>query len=64
MKSVFDGYLTEGCKTCDCWMDGTNESDWCIGCGTSLPIDWCPYFREMMEKDEKERSKHEQEDDD
>lgn len=55
MKSCFDGYLTEGCKDCPDWKDGTKydeQGNWLgIGCGTHYPIDWCPHFRKMMEEE-------------
>ena len=50
--SCLDGYLTEGCKTCEDWCDGSNGS---IGCGTHYPIAWCPYFSEMMRRDNEKR---------
>jgi len=45
--NCFEGYLTEGCKDCPDWCDGSNGS---IGCGTKYPIDWCPYFSSMWRK--------------
>lgn len=53
MKSVLDGYLTEGCKECPDWSDGTDKTKFGIGCCCSFPIDWCPYFKEMMQKEER-----------
>lgn len=50
MKSILDGYLTESCKDCPCWKDG---SDGTYGCGTNIPIHLCPAFAKMMEEDEK-----------
>lgn len=43
-RSCLDGYLTEGCKTCPDWHDGSDGS---IGCGTHFPIMLCPYFARM-----------------
>ena len=48
-KSCFDGYLTEGCKTCPDWKGGTDGS---VGCGTHFPIMWCPHFKAMYEYEE------------
>ena len=48
-KSCLDGYLTDGCKDCPDWKDGTDGSFWC---GTHLPIMWCPHFKEMYEAEE------------
>lgn len=53
MKSILDGYLTEGCKDCFCWADGTDDRGY--GCATTQPIDRCPYFRAMMEKEYHEK---------
>lgn len=50
MRNCFEGYLTEGCKTCPDWKDGTDGS---FGCATRYPIDWCPYFKKAMEDDRK-----------
>lgn len=50
MRNCFEGYLTEGCKDCPDWRDGTRGM---IGCATHYPIDWCPYFKKMMEDDAK-----------
>lgn len=57
MRSIYNDngklqYLTPACKECDCWMDGTKENDWGVGCGTSVPIDWCPHFATMMRREE------------
>ena len=53
MRSVLDGYLTEGCKTCSMWSDGHDGRP--LGCNTNVPIDWCPHFKKLMEEDEKKR---------
>ena len=55
MRSVLDGYLTEGCKDCCNWSDGTDGRG--LGCNTSCPIDWCPCFKAMMEKEAREKEK-------
>lgn len=52
-KSCLDGYLTDECASCPDWKDGTKEGEW-IGCGTHMPIMMCPYFAQMVEKEEKE----------
>ncbi len=52
-KSCLDGYLTDGCKTCPDWADGTGERG--IGCATHLPIMLCPHFKAMYEQEERER---------
>lgn len=49
MRSILDGYLTDECKTCPCWQDGSNGKGY--GCGTTVPIDLCPAFKKMMEAD-------------
>ena len=43
MKNCFEGYLTEGCKTCEYWHDGSDNA---IGCGCPFPISHCEYVRE------------------
>ena len=53
-KSCFDGYLTEGCKTCPDWKDGTDGS---IGCGTHFSIMLCPHFKAMYEAEEAKEHK-------
>ena len=53
-KSCFDGYLTDECKNCPDWKDRDNN-DGVFGCATKLPIMLCPYFKKMLEQDEKER---------
>lgn len=53
MKSILDGYLTDGCKDCANWSDGTDGRGY--GCNTSCPIDWCPYFQAEMEKEHQAR---------
>lgn len=50
-RSCLDGYLTDGCKNCPNWADGTDGRG--IGCTTSFPIDLCPHFKKMMEFTEK-----------
>ena len=49
--NCLEGYLTDGCKTCPDWLDGTEGRG--IGCGTRRPIDECPHFRAMFEMDRK-----------
>ena len=44
MKNCFDGYLTDGCKNCEFWHDGGDNS---IGCGCPFPISHCEHFAEM-----------------
>lgn len=48
-KSVFDGYLTESCATCDAWSDGKNGKP--LGCGYCGPIMNCDAFRKMYEEE-------------
>lgn len=50
MKSCFDGYLTEECKTCSFWADGRGDS---VGCAVPFPIGDCPAFARMADKEEK-----------
>ena len=50
-KSCFDGYLTDGCKDCPDWEDGTEGKG--LGCGTHYPIMHCEYFKRMYEEEEK-----------
>lgn len=50
-KSCFDGYLTDGCAECPDWCDGSDPTRG-IGCGTCMPIMWCPHFAKMVEEDE------------
>lgn len=49
--NCLEGYLTEGCKTCPDWLNGTEGRG--IGCGTNKPIDECPHFHAMWERDNK-----------
>lgn len=56
MRSIFDGYLTDECKDCSCWRDG---SDGTYGCGISVPIHLCPAFKKMMEMDEAKGERNE-----
>ena len=49
--SVFDGYLTPECSECDNWSDGSDGRG--AGCNTSVPIDWCPAFKRVMEECER-----------
>ena len=47
--NVLNGYLTEDCKNCISWGDGTQpEYGYAIGCCISVPIDWCESFAKMM----------------
>ena len=62
MPSIWDDnghlqYLTPACKNCDVWMDGTKEDDWGVGCGTHVPIAWCPHFAAMEKEEEEKREK-------
>jgi len=50
-KSCLDGYLTEGCKICPYWFDGSNPEAG-IGCGTPFPIMHCPFFAKMYSEEE------------
>ena len=52
MKSCFEGYLTEQCKNCPDWRDGTDGT---IGCATHYPIDLCPHFAKMYKEEEKKK---------
>ena len=54
MKNCFDGYLTEGCKTCPDWADGTDDRG--IGCACHFPIMRCPHFAKMYNEEEALRS--------
>lgn len=53
MRSILDGYLTDACKTCPCWQDGTNGYGY--GCGSQVPIHLCPDFAKVMEEEERKR---------
>ena len=53
MKNCFEGYLTDACKDCGFWHDGTGDS---IGCGAPFPIDHCDDFRKEYEKNNKIQS--------
>lgn len=46
--SCFDGYLTEGCKTCPDWKNDEHS----IGCGAHFPIMQCPHFAKMFRERE------------
>ena len=50
MKSVFDGYLTDGCATCEDWADGSDDRG--LGCACHFPIMECPHFAKMTKKEE------------
>ena len=52
-KSCFDGYLTEGCKTCPDWADGSDDRG--IGCACHFPIMQCPHFAKMFNEEEAQR---------
>ena len=47
MKSCFDGYLTDDCKTCVYWKNNKYE----IGCCCPFPIDHCESFKALEDKD-------------
>ncbi len=47
MKNCFEGYLTDGCKNCEFWHDGSDNA---IGCGCPFPISHCEDFAEMERK--------------
>ena len=47
MKNCFDGYLTNGCRNCEYWHDGSDNT---IGCGCPFPISLCEHFAEMERK--------------
>ena len=49
-KNCLDGYLTEGCKNCPDWADGTDDR--VIGCAAHFPIMLCPHFKAMCEAEE------------
>lgn len=51
-RSCLDGYLTEGCKTCPDWSDGTNPTQLGVGCACHFPIHWCPHFAQAMRANE------------
>ena len=51
-KSCFDGYLTDECKNCGWWKDGTDEYH-SIGCGCPFPIDHCEAFHKMEQEEYK-----------
>ena len=46
MLSCFDGYLTDGCKTCEYW-ENTETS---LGCAYPFPIMECSYYADAVEK--------------
>lgn len=49
-RSCLDGYLTDGCKDCPYWADGTDNRG--IGCACCFPIMECPYFADMVKREE------------
>lgn len=51
-RSCLDGYLTDGCRTCPDWADGTDNRG--IGCACHFPIMHCPHFAAMYEQEERE----------
>ena len=51
MKNCFDGYLTNACKSCPFWKDGTTNEG--IGCAYPGPIDHCEAFKKMSEEEER-----------
>lgn len=53
-KSCLDGYLTDGCKTCPDWNDGSDRTKG-IGCCSHFPIMWCKHFSKMVEEQGKEK---------
>ena len=54
-KTVFCEYLTEGCKTCPDWADGTNENG--VGCACHFPIMQCPHFSKMINGEKNDAEK-------
>jgi hypothetical protein len=54
MKNCFEEYLTNGCKKCEFWADGSDPERG-IGCASPFPIMHCPDFAEQYEKDQKEK---------
>jgi len=54
-KSVFDGYLTESCATCDAWSDGKDGRP--LGCCYCGPIMNCEAFSKMYYEEEKKNEK-------
>ena len=53
-RCCLTGYLTEECKTCPWWADGSNGA---IGCAYPGPIMNCEAFAKMYEEDEREEQK-------
>lgn len=52
MLNCFEGYLTDACKKCDFWKDGSDGS---LGCACPGPIDHCEAFVEAYKKAEEFR---------
>lgn len=48
-RSCFDGYLTDHCKDCRDWSDGSNGKS--LGCNSCYPIDFCPYFVDKVQEE-------------
>lgn len=57
-RNCLDGYLTEGCKTCPDWADGS-DPNLGIGCACHFPIHLCPHFAKAMREDEEDNRKSE-----
>lgn len=57
--NCFEGYLTEGCKDCECWSDKNNYKGY-IGCGYCGPIMNCTHFAKRFEEDAKKRREKDQ----
>lgn len=57
-RNCFDGYLTEECKNCEFWADGSDMKKG-IGCMYPGPIDNCEAFAKAYEEEE-ERIRREQ----
>ena len=49
-RNCMEGYLTEACKTCEFWLDGSDMSKG-IGCNTPGPIDHCEAFVKACAED-------------
>ncbi len=56
-KSCLDGYLTNKCRECPDWSDGTDGRG--VGCNTRYPISWCDAFTKMCEEGTKFRKANE-----
>lgn len=52
MKSCFDGYLTEACRTCELWKNSSEET----GCAAPFPIMNCEDFAKIYREEETKNS--------